>query len=460
MSDKLIVTDAGAECKVPVDSESFGSETRRLYDFLTSRVIGQERAIKRIARGFSIANAGLKPANKPIFSGILSGPTGVGKTLIGKAVSWFLIEDRPIAPATIIDCTNLTEHHQTSQLIGSPAGYVGYNDEPVLSQDNLDKHDRNIKWNEWCRKHGVGRTKEEREKAWERFLAANKAFRSVVIFDEFEKAHRQIQFLMMAIIDEARLSMAKGGDVTYFSNSVVLLTCNVGARRIQEMLSGKSKSMGFSREAMAQVSPEEMDEMVYRETERTIRDKFPPEFVGRVRDQIIVFRSLTREQATLVQELELDKVRLMVSSGDRFKHRPIRLIFQDDFREFLLDEGYSIEFGCRPIEQAVKRFVTLPLSNSLDNGSVQPGDTVLFSLDGKKPKLTRKARPVPVLPKLTPRKPPIVTPPPKPLPAAGGKSVDDGWDDCFKPVNPDGEPADDGTDDEPDDGKPNGGSKP
>ncbi len=205
--------------------------------------------------------------------------------------------------------------------------------------------------------------------------------------------------------------------------------------------------------------------MVYRETEKTIRDNFPPEFVGRVRDQIIVFRSLTREQASQVQELELDKVRSMVASGDRFKNRPIRLIFREDFRAFLLDEGYSIEFGCRPIEQAVKRFVTLPLSNSLDNGSVQPGDTVLFSLDGKKPKLTRKARPIPMLPpKPAPKKPivpPYTAPVKDPADETVDVDVDNGWDDCFKPVDPDGKSdGDKPGDKKPDDGKPDGSGKP
>jgi len=377
-----------------VNSESFGQKTERIFKFLTSRVIGQDRAAERLARSFAIYHAGLKDPVKPINAVIFAGPTGVGKTLMAQELARCLIADEADAPLTFIDCTTFTEHHQVAELIGSPPGYVGFDGTPKLAQLKIDEHHFWIKWREYVRTELKGKEPDQiPEKMLAQFMERNKPFLSVVLFDEIEKAHRTVHNSLLRIIDGGRLSLANG-DQTDFSNSVIILTCNIGGQRALELLSGRSKTIGFGEKAKDEKDlADKIDAAIYAETSRMIKEFFPAEFVGRIRTNILVFRALEREQCRQVLELMLGREKAKLS-GERSGSTPITLEFSEGFKSYILDRGTSREYGLRELQQVVTKEVTLHLANGIESGDIRPGDEVIFKVDpAGKPGLFRKPRP-------------------------------------------------------------------
>ncbi|MFA6603857.1 MAG: AAA family ATPase [Patescibacteria group bacterium] len=381
-----------------VSSDAFGPKTKRIYDFLTSRVIGQDRAAERLARSFAIYHAGLKDQVKPINAVIFAGPTGVGKTLMAQELARALIADQADAPLTFIDCTTFTEHHQLAELIGSPPGYVGFDGTPKLAQMKIDDFHFWMKWREHVRANLNGVDPDLDAKKMERLLAEfyqrNKPYLSVVLFDEIEKAHRTVHNALLRIIDGGRLSLANG-DITDFSSSVIMLTCNIGGQRSNELLSGNDKTIGLRPPTRSEKdNADEIDAAIYTETSKLIYKFFPAEFVGRIRTNIIVFRSLDREQSARVLELMLKKEQDKLT-GVAANNVPVQLRFSDGYKEFLLDEGVSREYGLRELQQIVNKHVALPLANAIEGGEVEPGDELMFRVDEfNKPGLYRKHRPV------------------------------------------------------------------
>jgi len=376
-----------------VNSENFGPKTRKIFDFLVGRVIGQDRAAQRLARSFAIYHAGLKDPVKPINALIFAGPTGVGKTLMAQELARCLIADEPDAPLTFIDCTTFTEHHQLAELIGSPPGYVGFDGTPKLAQLKIDEYHFWVKWREFVRTELKGKEPGKvDEKALTAFYDRNKPYLSVVLFDEIEKAHRTVHNALLRIIDGGRLSLANG-EVTDFSSSVVILTCNIGGQRALELLSGRTKEIGFGHQTKdVKTLSDEVDDAIYKETSRMIREFFPAEFVGRIRTNIVVFRSLERDQCRKVLEIMLAKEQAKLTGQD--KSLPVRVRFSDDFKEYLLDTGTSREYGLRELQQNVSKEVTLPLANAIESGDVAAGDEILFKMDeAGKPGLFRLPRP-------------------------------------------------------------------
>jgi ATP-dependent Clp protease ATP-binding subunit ClpA len=377
-----------------VPSQDFGPKTKKIFDFLVSRVIGQDRAAERLARSFAIYHAGLKDPVRPINAVIFAGPTGVGKTLMAQELARCLIADDPDAPLTFIDCTTFTEHHQLAELIGSPPGYVGFDGTPKLAQLKIDEFHFWIKWREFIRKEYKGKDSSKiDERALTAFYERNKPYLSVVLFDEIEKAHRTVHNALLRIIDGGRLSLANG-DITDFSNSVVIMTCNIGGQRALELLSGRSKTIGFADQAKDEKQlADQVDAAIYQETSRMIREFFPAEFVGRIRTNIIVFRSLDREQCRRVLELMLGRERAKLTGGQS-SNIPVQLSFSEGYKEYLLDRGTSREYGLRELQQTVNKEVTLPLANAIEAGGVVPGDEIMFKMDENgKPGLFRKPRP-------------------------------------------------------------------
>jgi len=300
--------------------EAESSRLLRMEDELHSSVVGQDEAIKALARSIRRSRAGLKDPARPIGSFIFSGPTGVGKTELARALAKFLFAD----PAALIrvDMSEYMEKFSVSRLIGAPPGYVGYEDSGTL-------------------------TKAVRRKPY-----------SVVLLDEIEKAHPDVFNILLQVLDEGHLT-DNYGRVIDFKNTVVIMTSNVGARDIT-----KGKALGFS-------APDgrETFERIQEKVKEEIQRVFNPEFLNRL-DDVIVFHPLTKEHIAQIVSILLRDVQKRLSEEE------ITLKLTDAATEFLSTQGYDEHFGARPLKRAIQKFIEDPLSEKILVGEFAKGDEV------------------------------------------------------------------------------------
>ncbi|KPJ86064.1 hypothetical protein AMJ57_00730 [Parcubacteria bacterium SG8_24] len=378
-----------------VEIERFGPKTQAIFDHLTSRVIGQERAAEHVARRFSIYYSGLGDGRRPIGSFIFSGPTGVGKTLMAEELARCLVADQPHAPLIRIQCGKYKESHRVSELIGSPPGYVQSDKPGMLSQMKIDEPHFWVKARPFLEKRFRDRDPKKLEDVLANFYQEYRPYLSVILFDEVEKAHNDLWNLLLHIIDDGELTMANG-EITDFRNSVVILTCNVGGRRQQELLAGKSHQMGFGTpESDISQNADLLDQRIYGDTVKLIEERFAPELVGRLRSEIIIFRTLDYSSRLKVLELMLSLEQEKVSGRRGTTAPPMLLHFSEEFKAFLLQEGSNRLYGLRPLRDVVHKRVTLPLSTSIECGALEHGDEVLFTMEGSEPAIYRKPHPEP-----------------------------------------------------------------
>jgi len=310
-----------------------GEESERLLnmeEILHKRVIGQEPAVEALAKAIRRSRVGLKDPKKPIGSFIFLGPTGVGKTELSKALaeSMFGDEDAMIR----VDMSEYMEKHSVSKIVGSPPGYVGFDDGGQL-------------------------TEKIRRKPY-----------SVILFDEIEKAHPDVFNILLQILDDGRLTDAKGRTVD-FKNTVIIMTSNVGASTIK-----KQRTLGFSSGTSDEEKDEyeKMKENVMAELKRTFR----PEFLNRI-DEIIVFHSLNKEHIKSIVSLMIDNL-----SG-RLEQMNIKIELDDKAKELLADEGFDPVYGARPLQRAIRRKIEDRLSEELLKGTIEKSDTIKISADEK-----------------------------------------------------------------------------
>ncbi len=309
------------------------AETERLVhmeDELHERVVGQDEAIRAISRAIRRSRAGLKNPHRPIGSFIFSGPTGVGKTELARALAEFLFADRDALIR--VDMSEYMEKFSVSRLIGAPPGYVGYEDSGTL-------------------------TKAVRRRPY-----------SVVLLDEIEKAHPDVFNILLQVLDEGRLT-DNYGRVIDFKNTVIIMTSNLGARDIT-----KGKALGFHPRD-EESAYETMRERVRDEIERA----FNPEFLNRV-DDIIVFHPLTREQIGEIVHIMLRDVH------DRLAEENLKVRLTEAAQVFLVDRGYDEKFGARPLRRAIQRFIEDPLSEKILASEFPAGEEIEIdvSADGEK----------------------------------------------------------------------------
>ncbi|HHY31595.1 MAG TPA: ATP-dependent Clp protease ATP-binding subunit [Firmicutes bacterium] len=303
-------------------------ETQRLLkleETLHKRVIGQDEPVEALARAIRRARAGLKDPRRPIGSFIFLGPTGVGKTELARALAEALFGDEDAMIA--FDMSEYMERHTVSRLIGAPPGYVGYEEAGQL-------------------------TERVRRRPY-----------SVVLFDEIEKAHPDVFNVLLQVLEEGRLTDGKGRTVD-FRNTVIIMTSNVGANLID-----RESRLGFTAREDEEYSYEQMKEKITSELRRTFR----PEFLNRV-DEIIVFRALTPEQIRRIVDLQLKDVEA------RLKDHDIHLEVTDEAKDLLAKEGFSKEFGARPLRRTIERMIENRLSEELLQGRIKDGDTVRVSV--------------------------------------------------------------------------------
>jgi ATP-dependent Clp protease ATP-binding subunit ClpC len=305
-------------------------ETARLLtmeDDLHRMVVSQHEAICAIAKAVRKSRAGLKDPKRPIGSFIFAGPTGVGKTLLAKQLAKFMFGDENALVQ--LDMSEYMEKHNVSRLIGAPPGYIGYEEGGQL-------------------------TEKIRRRPY-----------SVVLLDEIEKAHPDVWNMLLQIMEEGRLTDNVGRTVD-FKNSILIMTTNIGA----EQITGKTH-FGFSKKD-EQTNYDKMKETLKQVMEGTFR----PEFLNRV-DDIIVFRSLTKDDLKRIIDIELSKV------SKRLKEKHLTLVLSDEAKEMVIEKGSSLEFGARPLRRAIENLLEDPLSEKLLQGEFVGKDTITVRVEGE-----------------------------------------------------------------------------
>lgn len=383
-----------------VDSEAFGVDAQRMMEFLSPRIIGQERAVRHIARSIAIHGSGMSEPGGAAGVFVFAGPTGVGKTAMAEQLARFLVADIPHAPLTRVQCGKFKESHRVAELISSPPGYIGSDKVPFFDQFNVDAPHFWAKIEEMLKKDKDAREYLRRNKPdlklTARLYEQFKQYKSVILFDEVEKAHEDLHSLLLHIIDDGELGLGDGSLVR-FDNTAIILTCNVGGKHAQELLSGKSHEIGFaSEDGDDGQRAKDIDEAIYHDTVDLIEQRFAPELVGRVRNEIIVFRSLTREHSAVILDGLLGKVQKQLDArAERTGTAPIRMHFGPAVKDFLLNEGVSRTYGVRPLKHTVRKYITLRIVNALDSRNLAPGDEAMFRMKDGKPEIFRKLRELP-----------------------------------------------------------------
>ena len=313
--------------KIPIQklNELESERLLHLEDILHKRVVGQNEAVKSIARAVRRARVGIKDPNRPIGSFIFLGPTGVGKTELSKALAEVMFGDEN--SIIRVDMSEYMESHSVSKLIGSPPGYVGHDDGGQLTE------------------------------------AVRRKPYSIVLLDEIEKAHTDIFNILLQIMEDGRLTDGKG-KVVNFKNTIIIMTSNVGAHQIK-----KQKSIGFnSNNSSNETEYEKMKESILEE----LKQKFKPEFLNRI-DDTIVFHKLSDEDLDKIIDLMLASIR------ERLEGREIYLNFEEDSKKFLLSKGIDLDYGARPLRRLIIKEVEDRLSEEILQGNICLGDKVKVS---------------------------------------------------------------------------------
>jgi len=301
----------------------------QMEDALHNRVIGQEEAISTIARAVRRARTGLKDPKRPIGSFIFLGPTGVGKTELAKALAEFMFGAE--GSLIKIDMSEFMERHAVARLVGAPPGYIGYEEGGQLTE------------------------------------AVRRKSYSVVLLDEIEKAHPDVFNILLQILEDGKLTDAKGRAVD-FRNTILIMTSNVGAQ-----LLNREAALGF-KTAMKDEDKKLRDERAHEEMIRKImgelKQAFKPEFLNRI-DATIVFHSLREDQIRQIVDLMLKRVQ------NQLVEQEIVLETTDDGKAFLVEKGYDAAFGARPLRRAIQNHVEDPLAEGLLTGRFHPGDTIV-----------------------------------------------------------------------------------
>ncbi len=299
----------------------------RMEDEVHKRVIGQEEAIHAISNAVRRSRSGLRSPKRPIGAFVFLGPTGVGKTLLGRALAGFMFGDEDAV--ITVDCSEYMEKFNVSRLVGAPPGYVGYEEGGQL-------------------------TEKVRRRPY-----------SVVLFDEIEKAHPDVFNILLQMMEDGRLTDSFGRKVD-FRNTIIIMTSNVGVDLIQ-----KQGELGFRPRG-----EEETYEAMKRKLMDEVKKVFRPEFLNRV-DDLIVFHSLRREDLEQIIELELKELKA------RLKEKKMDFALSPEVAKFLIDKGYDSQFGARPLKRTIQKYLENVLAEDILSGKFQEGDKIRAELRGE-----------------------------------------------------------------------------
>nr|YP_009392763.1 Clp protease ATP binding subunit [Bostrychia tenella]ARW61325.1 Clp protease ATP binding subunit [Bostrychia tenella] len=334
LEDPVVTEDDIAEIVafwtgIPVTklTKSESEKLMHMEETLHSRIIGQEEAVVAVSRAIRRARVGLKNPNRPIASFIFSGPTGVGKTELTKALASYFFGAQEAMVR--LDMSEYMERHTVSKLIGSPPGYVGYSEGGYLTE------------------------------------AVRKRPYTVILFDEIEKAHPDIFNLLLQILEDGRLTDAKGRTID-FKNTLLIMTSNIGSKVIEK----GGGSLGFE---LGESQVESQYNRIKTLVNEELKQYFRPEFLNRL-DEIIVFRQLTKGEVWEIADLMLHEV------FERIKEQDIELSVTERFKSRLVDEGYNPSYGARPLRRAVMRLLEDSLAEEVLSGKIKAGDSAVVDV--------------------------------------------------------------------------------
>jgi ATP-dependent Clp protease ATP-binding subunit ClpC len=303
-------------------TEAESARLVRMEEELHKRVVGQEEAIVAVAKSIRRARAGIKDPKRPTGSFIFLGPSGVGKTELARTLAEFLFGDEDALIQ--VDMSEYMEKHSVSRLVGSPPGYIGYDEGGQLTE------------------------------------AVRRKPYSVLLLDEIEKAHPDVFNILLQILEEGKLTDAQGRRVD-FRNAIVIMTSNLGAAQIS-----KNASFGFSIGDESGLSYDEMKSRVMGELKKVFR----PELLNRI-DEIIVFHKLSKEEITTIVDLQLRRLREQMAAHE------VAIELTDEAKELLVDKGYDPAMGARPLRRAIQRYIEDPLADFVLGRQLEPGSTIL-----------------------------------------------------------------------------------
>ncbi|CDM93898.1 MAG: ATP-dependent Clp protease ATP-binding subunit [Limnospira maxima] len=308
------------------ESESY--KLMHMEDTLHQRLIGQHEAVSAVSRAIRRARVGLKNPNRPIASFIFSGPTGVGKTELTKALAYYFFGS--MEAMIRLDMSEFMERHTVSKLIGSPPGFVGYDEGGQLTE------------------------------------AVRRRPYTVILFDEIEKAHPDVFNMLLQILEDGRLTDAKGRTVS-FKNTLIIMTSNIGSKVIEKGGGG----LGFEFE---QSQEEAQYTRIRNLVNEELKQYFRPEFINRL-DEIIVFRKLTKDEVKQIADILLEEV------FARLRDKEIVLEVSDRFKDHIVEVGYDPNYGARPLRRAIMNLLEDVLAETMLSGALKPGDQALVDLD-------------------------------------------------------------------------------
>ena len=327
--------------KIPVNklTEQESKRLERLEEELHKRVVGQNEAVDAVAKAIKRSRVGLKDPKRPVGSFLFLGPTGVGKTELSKALAEavFGSEDALIR----VDMSEYMEKHSVSKLIGSPPGYVGFEEGGQLSEK--------VRSNPY----------------------------SVILFDEIEKAHSDVFNILLQVLDDGHITDSQGRKVD-FKNTIIIMTSNTGAQRIID-----PKKLGFVTASNADTEHEDMKKNVMDE----VKQNFKPEFLNRI-DDIIVFRALTEDDVRNISNLLLKELKQRVAS-----QMEIQLKFGDAVKKLIFEKGYDKKYGARPLKRAIQTNIEDELAEAVLKGEIKRGDIVQVTVRNDKVKFVVKNEP-------------------------------------------------------------------
>ncbi|MGM0606839.1 MAG: AAA family ATPase [Candidatus Muiribacteriota bacterium] len=294
--------------------------------YIRKRLVGQEEPVKGVCQAIRKAHVGLRNPEKPIGSFMFAGPTGVGKTELAKALAEFLYGDEK--ELIRIDCSEYSMSHEYAKLIGAPPGYIGHKEGGFLTEAVKNKP------------------------------------KSVVLFDELEKAHRKMHNVLLQILDDGVLT-DNHGEKILFKDVVVIMTTNVGVEEFKEL----EKMIGFGSESVIK------DHNVRaRETAKALEKSFPPEFLNRI-DEIVTFKVLTKEDNMQIFDILIKEIHTRLSNLE------MTLDIPQDVKEFIVDKGTNLKYGARPLKRAIKNLVENPLSEGILKEELKKGDHIIGEVD-------------------------------------------------------------------------------
>lgn len=289
---------------------------------LAKRVVGQESAIKAVSEAVRVSRAGLHGGNRPLASFMFLGPTGVGKTELCKALAEFLFDTE--SAIIRVDMSEYMEKHSISRLIGAPPGYVGYEESGELTE------------------------------------AVRRKPYSIILLDEFEKAHRDVSNLLLQVLDEGHLTDNKGRRVD-FRNAMIIMTSNLGADAL-------------AAHASAAEGGASVPDYVRNEVMQAVREAFAPEFINRI-DDIVVFNRLAKQNLASIVDIRLKEL------AERLKDRSLKLQITDMAKSWLAEHGYEPMYGARPLNRLIQHDFLNPLAKLIIKGDIKRGDTVHIDAD-------------------------------------------------------------------------------